>query len=388
MRRKLIVVLILATCLGPARGSDETPTDQLRGLRQELVAARKQHQEAEARAGTDQERDEAGASYRAHADAITDRALDLAQALPNDLAAFDALIFVVEEVRIGAGRAMQTLARDFITSPRLVEACRAADHAPISDAESAELLLRAIAERGPDRRSQGFAIYNLARNLKARAEAVRDFAAFPAKAEPFRHTYRFTAEEFARYRSRTADDLEAEAAALYETTIARFGDLTTRRTGTLGQIAAGELWNVRHLAIGKLAPDIEGRDADDQPLRLADYRGKVVVLTFSGQWCGSCRAMYPDEGKLVERLKDRPFALLSVASDADKETLRRALADETITWPCWWDGGVDGPIAARWGIDTWPSIFILDAAGVIRARDVRGAELDATVDDLLREARG
>ena len=349
MRSMILAALALTTCVGSALGYDDSPAEQLQGLRQELISARAESKDARAGTRTDGELAAVNAAYVACANSIADRALDLAQTHPADPAAFDALIFVVEKVRYGAGRAMQALARDFIASPRLIEACRAADDLPFSDFEAAELLLRAIAERGPDQRAQGFAHYYLAKHLKQRAEMVRDFAAFPTKAEPFRQAYRFGAEEFARYRSRAAGDLEAEASALYETTIARFGNLGTLRPVNLGQIAAGELFNLRHLTLGKLAPDIEGRDVDDQPFRLADYRGKVVVLTFSGNWCGPCRAMYPDERKLVERLKDKPFALLSVSSDPDKETLRKAIAEETITWRCWWDGGTSGPIDSRWG---------------------------------------
>ena len=45
----------------------------------------------------------------------------------------------------------------------------------------------------------------------------------------------------------------------------------------------------------EVAPEIEGKDADGDAFKLSDYRGKVVVMTFSGNWCGPCRAMYPDE---------------------------------------------------------------------------------------------
>ena len=118
---------------------------------------------------------------------------------------------------------------------------------------------------------------------------------------------------------------------------------------------------------------------------MSDYRGKVVVLTFSGNWCGPCVAMYPQERALVAKLKDKPFALVSVNTDATVETLKKSIAAGEITWRCWYDGGLTGPITTRWGVLRFPSIFVLDKAGVIRFKDVRGQELDKAVATLLDE---
>ncbi len=95
--------------------------------------------------------------------------------------------------------------------------------------------------------------------------------------------------------------------------------------------------------------------------------------------------MYPHERSLVKRLQDEPFALIGVNSDEDKEKLKERLAEENITWRSFWDRSTDGPIATRWNISGWPTIFVLDAEGRIRYRDVRGEALDEAVDALLAE---
>jgi thiol-disulfide isomerase/thioredoxin len=138
--------------------------------------------------------------------------------------------------------------------------------------------------------------------------------------------------------------------------------------------------------VGKVAPDIEGEDADGLRFELSDYRGKVVVLTFSGNWCGPCRAMYPQERELVTRFKDRPFALLSINTDPERETLLESIRSGEITWRCWWDGGQNGPITSRWNVLSFPSIFVIDTKGVIRERGTRGKDLDQTVERLVEEA--
>ena len=96
--------------------------------------------------------------------------------------------------------------------------------------------------------------------------------------------------------------------------------------------------------------------------------------------------MYPHERSLVERLKDRPFALVGVNSDDSPATLRAAMERERISWPSFFDGGgTSGPIATRWSVRGWPTIYVLDAQGVIRSKDVRGADMDRAVDALLAE---
>ena len=96
--------------------------------------------------------------------------------------------------------------------------------------------------------------------------------------------------------------------------------------------------------------------------------------------------MYPHERSLVKRLENKPFALLGVNSDRDRQALKQVLQRENITWRSWWDGGsTGGPIATQWDIDGWPSIFVIDHKGIIRYRNVRGKELDTAVDTLLQE---
>jgi peroxiredoxin len=95
--------------------------------------------------------------------------------------------------------------------------------------------------------------------------------------------------------------------------------------------------------------------------------------------------MYPHERSLVKRLEGKPFALLGVNSDT-KDRVRQAMKKENITWRSWWDGGnTEGPIAKAWNVSGWPTIYVLDAKGVIRYKNVRAKEMDKAVDKLLKE---
>ncbi len=99
--------------------------------------------------------------------------------------------------------------------------------------------------------------------------------------------------------------------------------------------------------------------------------------------------MYPHERSLVKRLEGKPFALIGVNSDSDKAALKTVLAKENITWRSFWNGGdTRGPISNAWSVNSWPTIYVIDQKGVIRDRDVRGADLDRAVDALLQEMEG
>ena len=97
--------------------------------------------------------------------------------------------------------------------------------------------------------------------------------------------------------------------------------------------------------------------------------------------------MYPHERSLVKRLENKPFALLGVNSDIDKEKLKAVLQEEKITWRSFWNGpeGTSGPISTKWNVTGWPTIYVLDHKGVIRHKNVSGEAMDKAVDALLEE---
>ncbi len=97
--------------------------------------------------------------------------------------------------------------------------------------------------------------------------------------------------------------------------------------------------------------------------------------------------MYPHERSLVKKLKDKPFTLVGVNSDKDLLYLHERMKAENITWPSFTNGpfGPLGPIAAKWGVGGWPTIYILDHKGVIRFKNKRGQAMEEAVEKLLAE---
>ena len=151
-----------------------------------------------------------------------------------------------------------------------------------------------------------------------------------------------------------------------------------------------------NLIPGGVAPNIVGHDTEGVEFALEDYRGRIAVVIFSGQWCGPCREEYPYQRAMLEIYDEEDVVLLGVNSDAELETIVEAKKVEGLDYRTWWDGhgqpdagdsATDGPIATQWGVVGWPKIYVLDERGVIRHVDKEGGELIAAVDELLMEKR-
>jgi thiol-disulfide isomerase/thioredoxin len=138
------------------------------------------------------------------------------------------------------------------------------------------------------------------------------------------------------------------------------------------------------LSIGQPAPETVGHDLDGNEDRLSGYKGKVVVLDVWTTWCGPCRQMIPHEREMVERLSGKPFALISVSMDDEQEALTEFLKENEMPWKHWWCGG-DRSFSLKWDIQYFPTIYVIDATGKIRFKDVREEKLEEAVNELLEE---
>jgi thiol-disulfide isomerase/thioredoxin len=176
--------------------------------------------------------------------------------------------------------------------------------------------------------------------------------------------------------------------AAQEARVASRLDAIGRARPALAPLVARTQRLLRGFTVGKTAPDIAGVDLDGVPFRLRDYRGKVVVLAFSGEWCGICRTEYPYQRLLLDLYRNWPFALISVESGKDLATARQAKADARLLHRSFWDGGGrpgDGPIASAWAVTGWPTVYVIDARGVIQFVDVRQEDLLKAVRQLLTD---
>jgi thiol-disulfide isomerase/thioredoxin len=89
-------------------------------------------------------------------------------------------------------------------------------------------------------------------------------------------------------------------------------------------------WNAARMMkelSGKAAPELELTDIDGNPVNLADFRGKTVLLDFWASWCPPCREDGPALDKLFRKFKDRDFAIIGISVSEDRAVVEKYLKD-------------------------------------------------------------
>jgi thiol-disulfide isomerase/thioredoxin len=152
---------------------------------------------------------------------------------------------------------------------------------------------------------------------------------------------------------------------------------------------------MEELAKGTSFPfDFDLMDLDDKPLKLADFKGKVVIVDIWGTWCPPCRAELPSFIKLQKTYGPQGFQMigLNYENGKDDETakmVREFIAAHGINYPC--ALGDDATRDQIPDLEGYPTTLFLDAAGKVRAKVVGLHDytfLEAIVATLLAEKTG
>jgi peroxiredoxin len=137
--------------------------------------------------------------------------------------------------------------------------------------------------------------------------------------------------------------------------------------------------------IGTVLPDFTQNDVNGKPFTLSSLKGKYVLVDFWASWCGPCRAENPNIVKAFNKFKSKKFTVLGVSLDQDKPKWLEAIKKDGLAWSHvsdlkYWNNAV----AAQFGIQSIPASFLIDPAGKIIARDLRGADLDKFLETTLK----
>ena len=134
------------------------------------------------------------------------------------------------------------------------------------------------------------------------------------------------------------------------------------------------------------APEVELKTLDGAAYRLADARGRVVLLNFWATWCGPCRNEIPTLNAMNGDLGARGFAVVGVTTDDTPELVREFQKDIPQSYTVVL--GESG-VASKFSVGVLPTTFILDREGRVRHRIIgekSRAEFEAMIRPLLDEA--
>jgi hypothetical protein len=227
----------------PPTTATPTPQDELKALMAEFKKAQQDFHAAYRAAKTDDERRKVQSEQAPKPDAWAVRFQALADKAPKDPAAANCLAWIAQNTRDRGMQksALDRLLADHFESPSIRGVCQSLQY---SQAPNADAFLRTVLDKSADHDAQGRACFTLAK--------------------------------------RAATDAK-ESEALLERTAGDFGDLKYGRA-TLGDKAKADLFETRNLVVDKTAPEIVGVDENGKPMKLSDFRGKVVMLDFWGFW--------------------------------------------------------------------------------------------------------
>lgn len=361
-------------------------------LKSSYASARRRFQERLAQVKTEQERSAVADDMQRQQQLYSKQFLELAEQTQDPEIGFAALAWVVENDFRGSletRSALEELAQNHLQNDELTAVCRQlAEGLPLPEIES----FLVAAGESDNREVKGIALYSRALLLRRRAEIVSLLKLPEDSAQRVAAEKVLGAEVARQLAVLEPQKLNLQSERLLQEVADAFDDLPAHR-GSLADVAKADLYEARNLNVGQTAPDIVGADLDGRELKLSDYRGKVVVLSFWGSWCPHCQEILPQERSLVTHLKDRPFALLGVNNDEDRELAAKFAEKEQMTWPSWWDGDPKtGKIATQWNVTEWPTIYVIDAAGVIRhksegvSRGGLAAGVAPTIDELMPDS--
>ncbi|MDO8632083.1 MAG: TlpA disulfide reductase family protein, partial [Phycisphaerales bacterium] len=149
------------------------------------------------------------------------------------------------------------------------------------------------------------------------------------------------------------------------------------------RLAKGYVFEIEHLQVGMPAPDFTAHTIDGKEVPLQSLRGKVVLLDFWATWCGKCLAETPHLKAAAERFADKPFVIVGVSLDDFEEMLVATVEQKGLPGlQTWDDKGRENAVGVLYNVQELPQWYVIDADGVIRARNPFGEKLIPSVDSL------
>ncbi len=130
-----------------------------------------------------------------------------------------------------------------------------------------------------------------------------------------------------------------------------------------------------------LSPQFTLSDMQGKIHSLSDYRGNIVLLQFWATYCAPCRKEMPTMNNLIEKMKDKPFKIVTINMAETKQDIEKFIQQVPVDFPVLLDS--DGAILSQWKVFAAPANFILDKKGNIIFTLYGGIEWDS--DDMVKK---
>ncbi len=153
---------------------------------------------------------------------------------------------------------------------------------------------------------------------------------------------------------------------------------------TVAKLAEDELYIIRFLTKGRVAPDLTGVDSANRPITLSSHKGKVIVLLFWSSSVQEADRVIEITSALEKKFRGRPFVVVGVNHDP-VEKLRAMQADGTVTWPNFSDP--ENKLSTEYRVGSWPLAYVLDGERKIHYAGAPGSFVEFTAEALLGEMK-
>ena len=147
-------------------------------------------------------------------------------------------------------------------------------------------------------------------------------------------------------------------------------------------MAEDELYIIRYLSKGRIAPDLSGSDSAGRPLRLSDFKDRMIILLFWSSTMPEAEATFEITNAALRKFQGKPVEVIGVNIDP-LEKLRSLEADGVAAWKSFSDPA--GQLAKEFRVGILPLVYVLDGERKIHYAGSPGSFAELTVDALLSE---